>query len=137
MIRVILLVLSLSVVAATARAAEYWVSPDDEVFGEVKVVKARYEDTFVSLAREHNVGYESLRRANPGVDAWLPGEGTEVTIPTGPLKVDFSNQAQPYSVERSVKPEGKHTRIMIGRQEDGTAIYLRNTLRKRYKGSEV
>jgi L,D-transpeptidase ErfK/SrfK len=82
MIRLILLVLSLSVVAATARAAEYWVSPDDEVFGEVEVIKARYEDTFVSLAREHNVGYESLRRANPDVDAWLPGEGTEVTIPT-------------------------------------------------------
>lgn len=48
--------------------------------------------------------------------SWILGyqqrEYTEVTIPTGPLKVDFSNQAQPYSVERSVKPEGKHTRII-------------------------
>ncbi|MCW5774467.1 MAG: DUF4892 domain-containing protein [Rhodospirillaceae bacterium] len=37
---------------------------------------------------------------------------TDFVIPTGPLKVDFSNQAQPYSVERSVKVEGRHTRIL-------------------------
>jgi len=28
------------------------------------------------------VGYEALKRANPGVDPWLPGEGTRVVIPT-------------------------------------------------------
>jgi L,D-transpeptidase ErfK/SrfK len=28
------------------------------------------------------VGYEALKRANPGVDPWLPGEGTRVLIPT-------------------------------------------------------
>jgi len=48
--------------------------------------------------------------------SWILGyqqrEYTEFTIATGPLKVDYSNQAQPYSVERSVKPEGKHTRIL-------------------------
>jgi outer membrane protein OmpA-like peptidoglycan-associated protein len=37
---------------------------------------------------------------------------TDFVIPTGPLKVDFSNQAQPYSVARSVKVEGRHTRIL-------------------------
>jgi L,D-transpeptidase ErfK/SrfK len=82
MMRAVVLALSLSVLAVTARGAEYWVAPEDEIFGEVRVIAARYEDTFVSLARTHNVGYEALRRANPGVDAWLPGEGTEVTIPT-------------------------------------------------------
>lgn len=48
--------------------------------------------------------------------SWILGyqqrEYTEFTIATGPLKVDYSNQAQPYSVERSVKPEGKHTRVL-------------------------
>jgi L,D-transpeptidase ErfK/SrfK len=82
MMRIVLLTLSLSVLAVTARAAEYWVAPEDEVFGEVQVIAARHEDTFVSLARTYNVGYESLRRANPDVDPWLPGEGTEITIPT-------------------------------------------------------
>lgn len=67
---------------ATAQAAEFWIGEGDEVFGAVQVVEARHEDTFVSLARTHNVGYEELRQANPGVDAWLPGEGTKVTIPS-------------------------------------------------------
>jgi L,D-transpeptidase ErfK/SrfK len=68
--------------ATGAHAAEYWVAEGDDVFGSVEVIAARYEDTFVRLARTHNVGYEELRQANPGVDAWLPGEGTKVTIPS-------------------------------------------------------
>jgi L,D-transpeptidase ErfK/SrfK len=63
-------------------AAQYQLTDDDDLIGEVTVVTARYEDTFVSLARTHNVGYEALRRANPGVDAWLPGEGTQIVIPS-------------------------------------------------------
>ncbi|SEO53258.1 L,D-transpeptidase family protein [Aquisalimonas asiatica] len=55
---------------------------DVDVVGEVKTVMARREDTLLSIARQHGVGYEEIRRANPGVDVWLPGEGTPVTIPT-------------------------------------------------------
>jgi len=69
-------------VATSAQAAEYWIGEGDEVFGEVQVIDARHEDTFVSLARTYNVGYEELRQANPGVDAWLPGTGTKITIPS-------------------------------------------------------
>ena len=67
---------------ATAQAEEYWIGEGDQVFGEVRVVEARFEDTFVGLARTHNVGFEELKQANPGVDAWLPGEGTKITIPS-------------------------------------------------------
>jgi L,D-transpeptidase ErfK/SrfK len=67
---------------AKAHGAEFWIGEGDEVFGEVRVIEARYEDTFVSLARTYNVGFEELKHANPGVDAWLPGTGTKITIPT-------------------------------------------------------
>ena len=67
---------------ATAQAEEFWIGEGDEVFGEVRVVEARFEDTFVGLARTYNVGFEELKQANPGVDAWLPGEGTKITIPS-------------------------------------------------------
>ena len=67
---------------ATAQAEEFWIGEGDEVFGEVQVVEARFEDTFVSLARTYNVGFEELKQANPGVDAWLPGAGTKIKIPT-------------------------------------------------------
>lgn len=72
----------LCLLTAPVWAAEYSISEDIEVIGEPKVITARYEDTFVALAREHNVGFDSLRRANPDVDPWLPGEGTEIVIPS-------------------------------------------------------
>jgi L,D-transpeptidase ErfK/SrfK len=68
--------------ASGAGAAEFWISEGDEVFGAVRIIDARHEDTFVSLARTHNVGYEELRQANPDIDEWLPGEGTKIAIPT-------------------------------------------------------
>lgn len=77
----LLLAASLCGFASVAPAAEYWVSGENEVVGETETISARYEDTFVALSLQHNVGYEALRRANPGVDAWLPGEGTKIVIP--------------------------------------------------------
>lgn len=69
-------------VADGAVAAEYSVARHDEMFGKVQVINARYEDTFVAFAQKYNVGYEALKRANPGVDPWLPGEGTRIVVPT-------------------------------------------------------
>jgi L,D-transpeptidase ErfK/SrfK len=82
MLRLALLAVPWVFCAATVQAAEFWIGEGEEVFGGVQVIDARHEDTFVSLARTYNVGYEELRQANPGVDAWLPGEGTKITIPT-------------------------------------------------------
>jgi L,D-transpeptidase ErfK/SrfK len=80
--RLFSIVLLLSLCAGNALAAEYTVPLHDEMFGEAQVISARYEDTFVAFAQKYNVGYEALKRANPGVDPWLPGEGTRVVIPT-------------------------------------------------------
>lgn len=54
----------------------------EDVVGQVQVIKARYEDTFAGLGEQYDLGYSELVAANPGVDAWLPGQGTEVIIPT-------------------------------------------------------
>lgn len=73
----------LGVVAAPpAGALEFVLTPETEVVGEVQIVEASHEDTFVRLAQRFNVGYEELRLANPQVDPWLPGEGTQIVIPT-------------------------------------------------------
>lgn len=56
--------------------------PGDDVVGQVQVVKAKYEDTFADLGVANDLGYLEMIAANPGVDAWLPGEGTEVILPT-------------------------------------------------------
>lgn len=49
--------------------------------GAVYTVTASEEDTLMDIARAHNVGYEEIRMANPDTSLWVPGEGTEVTIP--------------------------------------------------------
>lgn len=72
---------AIALVGGNAIAAEFELSADSQVVGETRVVVAEYEDTFVKLAREHNLGYEALAQANPGVSAWLPGEGTEIVLP--------------------------------------------------------
>ena len=48
----------------------------------------RYEDTFVHLARDYNLGFTELRAANPYVDPWLPGRGTDLILPTRHLLPD-------------------------------------------------
>jgi len=50
--------------------------------GHLKALDAAYEDTFVKLAREYNLGYVEMRAANPHVDPWLPGEGTRIILPS-------------------------------------------------------
>jgi L,D-transpeptidase ErfK/SrfK len=57
-------------------------APNQDVVGEVQVVKATKEDTLTDIARRFNVGYEEITRANPKLDPWLPGEGAEVIVPS-------------------------------------------------------
>jgi L,D-transpeptidase ErfK/SrfK len=52
------------------------------VLGELQVTQARHEDTLADIARRFNLGYDEMLRANPGVDPWLPGEGTIIILPT-------------------------------------------------------
>jgi len=55
--------------------------PDSELVGSVTTVHSRHEDTLIDIARAHGLGYNAIRNANPDVDAWLPGEGSEVVLP--------------------------------------------------------
>ncbi|HSH42135.1 MAG TPA: L,D-transpeptidase family protein [Arenicellales bacterium] len=74
---------ALLLTATAAQANEFVIpGPDASVVGETRIVKAREGDTLLDIARRHKVGYEEIRLANPGVDTWLPGAGTEVVVPT-------------------------------------------------------
>ena len=50
--------------------------------GRIQYVTSREEDTLLDIARRYDVGYNEMLAANPGVDPWLPGEGTRVRVPT-------------------------------------------------------
>ncbi len=72
------LLLSTSVFAATFDLP----SEHFDVIGAVAVVQATYEDTLLDIARRKSIGQDQMERANPNVDRWLPGEGTQVVVPS-------------------------------------------------------
>ena len=67
---------------AALETRHFELAATQELIGETQVIFARYENTFSAIGRQYNLGYEEMRRANPGVDQWLPGEGTAIYLPT-------------------------------------------------------
>jgi L,D-transpeptidase ErfK/SrfK len=67
---------------AAAAAVYPLPAPDNDVVGQVRVVYANHEDTLLDVARRHGLGYEEIIHANPGVDRWMPGQGTPIVLPT-------------------------------------------------------
>jgi L,D-transpeptidase ErfK/SrfK len=57
-------------------------SANEAVIGQTQKIAARYEDTLSDIARRYGLGFNEIRHANPKVDTWLPGAGTEVVLPT-------------------------------------------------------
>ncbi len=76
-------IVALLAVSGHAHAEVYVLPPPgQDVIGAVTTIRARHDDTLLDIARRHGLGYEDIVRANPDVDTWLPGEGTEVVLPT-------------------------------------------------------
>jgi len=53
-----------------------------DIVGEIKVVRVKGGDTLLDIARLYGLGYGEITAANPGVDPWVPGDGTQVVLPT-------------------------------------------------------
>jgi L,D-transpeptidase ErfK/SrfK len=75
-------VLMIGMVTGTVSATEYRLTAGNDLVGSLGRIATVYEDTLIDIARAHKLGYEEIRLANPGVDAWLPGNGTDVRLPT-------------------------------------------------------
>ncbi|MGN5519113.1 L,D-transpeptidase family protein [Halopseudomonas sp. Lyrl_26] len=77
-----LVALGMAVPLCGVQAADYPLTASgQQLVGEVRVLKARYEDTLADLADAHGFGFNEIVAANPGVDPWLPGDGTAITLP--------------------------------------------------------
>ncbi len=59
-----------------------------DVVGEMQTYRTVYEDTLLDVARRFDLGFVEMRAANPDVDLWLPGAGTEVILSTAHLLPD-------------------------------------------------
>lgn len=82
MIKRFAIIAALVAAAAPVSAAIYDLPPEgQDVIGGISTVVASYDDTLVDIARRHGLGYQDIVRANPTVNVWVPGEGTEVILP--------------------------------------------------------
>jgi L,D-transpeptidase ErfK/SrfK len=73
----------LAFMAALPAAADEYPLPaqGSDAIGVTVSAAAEAQDTLLDLARRYGLGYEEITNANPGVDPWLPGEGTVVVMP--------------------------------------------------------
>ena len=78
----IIFLLLISAQAASAESVSLDPSGQNTVVGEIRSIRAKHEDTLVDLARRFDVGHDALIKANRETNRWLPGEGTEVVIPS-------------------------------------------------------
>ncbi|MEZ5552007.1 MAG: L,D-transpeptidase family protein [Pseudomonadales bacterium] len=78
-----LLLLSLFPVSPATWAAAYQLPENgDNVIGAVTRLRLTYDSTFAAIAEQYGLGFQELIDANPGVDPWIPGDGTEIELPT-------------------------------------------------------
>lgn len=77
------LLAGLTVASPLAGAASYPLPPPGEsVIGEVVALPGERRDTLSDIARRYNVGWDAIRQANPGVDAWMVDRDVAIILPT-------------------------------------------------------
>ena len=68
--------------ATRSEAAVFTLPPNGgSLIGQDQQIQSQTSDTLLDLARKYSVGYWEIQEANPKVDMWLPGQGTDLTIP--------------------------------------------------------
>lgn len=63
------------------QAASYQYDSDHTLIGHLQTTAVQTTDTLIDIAREFALGYEEIVQANPDLDPWLPGEGSQVILP--------------------------------------------------------
>lgn len=53
-----------------------------DLIGELGLASSLQSDTLSDVARAYDQGYLEMRWANPTIDPWLPGEETEIIVPS-------------------------------------------------------
>jgi L,D-transpeptidase ErfK/SrfK len=64
-----------------AHAETVPLAPDQDLIGEPGQTTSESADTLPDIARRFHLGYDEINAANPGVDTWLPGDGTLIHLP--------------------------------------------------------
>ena len=124
----------------TARPAETASDTYPSMIGKIVRYPARHEDTLIRLPRRFDVGYTEMRAANPYVDPWLPGAGTEILVPSAHIVPEAAKKGLVLNLGDQrlyyFKPDGKTVvsfPVGIGREGWSTPTGRTKVVRKREK----
>jgi L,D-transpeptidase ErfK/SrfK len=80
----LLLLIFVHTTSTNARAESFPLPtyPEDSIVGRIRMVYARREDSLIDIGTRFDLGYDQIVKANPRMDRWLPGKGTQVIIPS-------------------------------------------------------
>ncbi len=71
-----------ALLVSRSQAAVFTLPPEGgSLIGQDQQIQSQASDTLLALARKYSVGYWEIQEANPKVDMWLPGQGTNITVP--------------------------------------------------------
>jgi L,D-transpeptidase ErfK/SrfK len=77
-----LLVALIALISVPSYATVFELPEDGSpIIGTDSTITTRHGDTILDVARQYSLGYEEILRVNPGVDLWLPGDGTSILLP--------------------------------------------------------
>jgi L,D-transpeptidase ErfK/SrfK len=81
-LRVLFLIASLLGSIGSSQAETFPLpSGEESVVGELQYTRSRVDDTLIDLAREFNLGYDQIVKANPEVNRWIPGKDGKIILP--------------------------------------------------------
>ena len=60
---------------------DFIVPQDENVIGQLAVVRLEKDDTLPDIARHFSLGVNTLSAANPGTDIWVPEAGERILLP--------------------------------------------------------
>src|SRR5262245_19200789 len=66
----------------SADAAEFVLPAEGSIVGEVRAVTVESNVTLYDIARHYDLGFEETAATSLGVNAWVPGEGRRIVLPT-------------------------------------------------------
>jgi L,D-transpeptidase ErfK/SrfK len=79
----ILITVLLFVAVLPCFATSFPLPPEDtDLIGVIRYTSARQQDTLLDIAKQFDIGQTEISISNHGVDRWLPGDKTQVMLPT-------------------------------------------------------
>lgn len=111
-IKRVLLFLGLLVSSAYAQKHIEYTQPakGNDVIGEIMYVTPKNHESLVDLTIRYEMGYEELKWANPGINAWMLSDTTPLVLPT-----------------QFILPAGKRSGIVSNIPEMRTYYFLKDT----------